>query len=78
VLALVQIVPVETGSSTIELLVQGQVWVKMPDGSVSVKTSFQSMSIVAGMKLYYYPLGVDLKNGAPIAVEIKIDRPARP
>jgi hypothetical protein len=74
VLALVQLTPIETGGQEINLLVQGQVWVQKPDGTLSFNSSFQSLNIVLGSRIYFYPLGVDAKNGAPIAVEIKVDR----
>ena len=74
VLALVQLVPIETGGQNINLLVQSQVWVQKPDGTLAFCTSFQSLNIAAGSRIYFYPLGVDSKNGAPIAVEIKVDR----
>jgi hypothetical protein len=76
VVSLMQIVPVETASAMIELFVQGQVWVKNPDGSVSFSTTFQSINVALGSRVYFYPLGIDPKNGAPIAVEIKVEKPA--
>jgi hypothetical protein len=77
VLALIQLTPIETGGQEINLLVQGQVWVQKLDGTLSFNTSFQSLNIALGSRLYFYPLGVDAKNGAPIAVEIKVDRPSQ-
>ena len=76
VLAIMQLTPIETGGQEINLLAQGQVWVQKPDGTLSFNTSFQSLNIALGSRLYFYPLGVDARNGAPIAVEIKVDRSA--
>jgi hypothetical protein len=73
VVALIQIVPIEAGDANVNLFVQGQVWVKMPDNSLSFKTSIQTLSLPLGSRFYFYPLGVDSKTGAPIAVEIKVD-----
>jgi len=73
VVALVQIVPIEAGDSNVDLIVQGQVWVKMPDNSLSFKSSIQTLSVPLGSRFYFYPLGVDSKTGAPIAVEVKVD-----
>ncbi len=78
VVALVQIVPIELRASVVDLIVQGQVWVKMPDNSLSFKTTVQSLSLPLGSKLYFYPLGADAKSGAPIAVEIRVDRQSEP
>lgn len=78
VLALIRIVPVELHAAILDLIVQGQVWVKMPDNSLSFKTMVQSLSVALGSRLYFYPLGVDAKTGAPIAVEIRVDRQPKP
>ncbi|MCE1195893.1 hypothetical protein LWX53_05285 [bacterium] len=78
VLALIRIVPVELRAAIVELIVQGQVWVKMPDNSLSFKTMVQTLSVALGSRLYFYPLGVDAKTGAPIAVEIRVDRQPKP
>lgn len=74
VLALIRVVPVELRVTIVELIVQGQVWVKMPDNSLSFKTMVQTLSVALGSRLYFYPLGVDAKTGAPIAIEIRVDR----
>ena len=74
VVVLFQILPIALRAAIVDLIVQGQVWVKMPDDSVSFKTTVQSLSLPLGSKLYFYPLGVDAKTGAPIAVEIRVDR----
>lgn len=78
VLALIRIVPVELHAAIVDLIVQGQVWVKMPDSSLSFKTMVQTLSVALGSRLYFYPLGVDAKTGAPIAVEIRVDRQPKP
>ena len=74
VVVLFQILPIALRATIVDLMVQGQVWVKMPDDSVSLKTTVQSLSLPLGSRLYFYPLGVDAKTGAPIAVEIRVDR----
>lgn len=50
----------------------------MPDSSLSFKTMVQTLSVALGSRLYFYPLGVDAKTGAPIAVEIRVDRQSKP
>jgi len=57
----------------VELIVLGQVWVKMPDNSLSFKSTIQTLNVPLGSRFFFYPLGVDPKTGAPIAVEIKVD-----
>lgn len=75
VVALLQIIPMNLKVSVVELMVQGQIWVKMPDESMSYKTTLNSMNVALGSRLLFYPLGMDSRNGAPIAVEIRVDRP---
>jgi hypothetical protein len=77
VVALIQIVPIELRTTVVDIIVQGQVWVKMPDDSLSFKTTVQTLSLPLGSRLYFYPLGVDTRMGAPIAVEIRVDRQAK-
>lgn len=78
VVALIQIVPIALRAEIVDLIVQGQVWVKMPDDSLSYKTTLQSLSLTLGSRLFFYPLGVDAKTGTPIAVEIRVDRESKP
>lgn len=78
VVALIQIVPIALRAEIVDLIVQGQVWVKMPDDSLSYKTTLQSLSLKLGSRLFFYPLGVDDKTGTPIAVEIRVDREPKP
>ncbi|HWR10416.1 MAG TPA: hypothetical protein VN445_01205 [Rectinemataceae bacterium] len=78
VVVLIQIVPVALRAAIIDLIVQGLVWVKMPDDSLSFKTTVQSLSLSLGSRLYFYPLGFDAKDGAPIAVEIRVDKLSNP
>lgn len=78
VVALVQIVPIALRAAIIDLMVQGMVWVKMPDDSLSFKTTVQSLSLPLGARLFYYPLGLDTRDGAPIVVEIRVDKRPNP
>jgi hypothetical protein len=75
VATLVQILPLGLRGNTADLLIQGQVWIKMPDGSVSFNTSVQTLAVNLGSRVFFYPLGMDSKTGAPIALEIKVERP---
>lgn len=75
VATLIQILPLGLRGNMADLLIQGQVWIKMPDGSVSFNTSVQTLAVALGSRVFFYPLGMDAKTGAPIAVEIKVDRP---
>lgn len=74
VVTLIQIVPIAMDANSVDLMVQGQVWVKRSDDSLSFKTTIQTLSLPFGARLYYYPLGFDAKAGAPIAVEIRVEQ----
>lgn len=71
---LMQIFPIETSTTRVSFLVQGQVWAKMPDNSLSYNTTVQTLSLAYGSRLYYYPLGIDAKAGAPLAIEIQVKK----
>lgn len=77
IVAQVQIIPLERLNEAVNLVVQGQVWVQMSDGSVSFKSTLQTLSVAFGSRFYFYPLGTSEKSGAPIAVEVRLDKPAR-
>lgn len=71
---LVQVLPMGFRDPIVDLFIQGQIWVKTEDNSLSYRTTMQSMSVPLGSKIYFYPLGADSKSGAPVAVEIKVNR----
>lgn len=76
IVVLIQVLPVGMRPPLIDLFVQGQIWVVMPDNSLSYKTTAQMLSFPLGSGLYFYPLGADTKTGASVAVEIRVDRQA--
>jgi hypothetical protein len=73
-IVLLQILPIALRDPVVDLFVHGQIWLTTQDNSISYRTTMQSMSILLGSRIYFYPLGADLKSGAPVAVEIKVDR----
>lgn len=74
IVAQVQIMPLERQGDVVNLVIQGQVWVQMPDGSISFKSTLQTLSLPFGSRFYFYPLGASEKSGAPIAVEVRLDK----
>ena len=74
-IVIVQILPIAVREPIVDLFVHGQIWLTTQDNTISYKTTMQTMSIPLGSKLYFYPLGADLKSGAPVAVEIRVDSP---
>ncbi|MFZ2781557.1 MAG: hypothetical protein WAZ99_08320 [Rectinemataceae bacterium] len=76
-IALVQVVPFERSDALLDLVVQGQVWLKMPDGSVAYQSTLKTLILEVGGTLFFYPLGVDARGAAPVAVEIVVIRVAK-
>ncbi len=74
-IVIVQLLPIAFRDPIVDLFVHGQIWLTTQDNSISYKTTMQSMSIPLGSRIYFYPLGADLKSGAPVAVEIWVNRP---
>mgnify|MGYP001415202573 CR=1 FL=1 len=73
-IVILQILPIAVRDPIVDLFVHGQIWLTTQDNSISYKTTMESVSIPFGSRIYFYPLGADLKSGAPVAVEIKVDR----
>lgn len=70
----VQILPTVIGSQIVELIIQGQTWAKITDNTLSFNTTLQTLNIAWGSRFFFYPLGMDSKTGAPIVMEIRVDR----
>jgi hypothetical protein len=78
IVAIMQIVPLDQDSKGVNLMIQTQIWAKQANGSVSYRTFIQPLSLPAGARIFYYPLGFSTKEGAPIVVEIKVDIVEKP
>lgn len=74
VVALVVFTPLETAQNELTLLVQNQIWAKSSSDSIQMNTSFHTIKVPLGMLFYYYPLGLDQKRGAPVALELVIQQ----
>ncbi len=75
-IVIVQLLPIALRDPIVDIFVHGQIWLTTQDNSISYRTTMQTMSIPLGTRIYFYPLGADLKLGAPVAVEIRVDRAA--
>ncbi len=73
-IALIILTPLELVQRELMLLVQNQIWSKSTDDSIQMNTSFHTVRVPLGMLFYYYPLGVDPKRGAPVALELLIQQ----
>lgn len=73
-IALIVFMPVEIVKKNLTMLVQNQIWAKSPDNSIQMNTSIHTIQVPLGAPFYYYPLGGDNKQGAPVAMEILVNQ----
>lgn len=73
-IAMIIFMPVELAKKDITLLVQNQVYARSPDNSIQLNTSVHTIRIPLGSVFYYYPLGGDPKQGAPVVIEILVNQ----
>ncbi len=67
---IVQITPFDKGKDGLVLVTQGQVWVKESSGSISYRSTLNTVSIHYGDKVYFYPFGRDGSGKAPVRLTI--------
>ena len=73
-IAMIVFMPVELVKKDLTMLVQNQIWSKSPDNSIQMNTSVHTIRVPLGALFYYYPLGGDNKQGAPVAIEILVNQ----
>lgn len=73
----IRISPSLSQPSSITLVIQSQVTIRNRDGTYSVNNSIQVVALPASGMLFFYPVGFDDDNGAPFAMEIKVDKQAK-
>lgn len=73
-IAMIVFMPVELVKKDLTMLVQNQIWAKSPDNSIQMNTSVHTIRVPLGALFYYYPLGGDNKQGAPVAIEILVNQ----
>jgi hypothetical protein len=72
--AIIVFMPVELVKKSLTMLVQSQIYARSPDDSIQMNTSVHTIRVPLGTLFYYYPLGGDSKQGAPVAIEILVDQ----
>jgi len=73
ILVMTQVTPFVRGDSKLNLVAQGQVWVRSPAG-LSYRTTLDSVSVEYGESVFFYPLGVDAAGRAPLRIDISVSR----
>ncbi len=70
----IQILPAVFSEQSVELIIQGQIWAKVTENSLSFNTTIQTVNVGWGSRFFYYPLGMEPRTGAPIVMEIRVDK----
>lgn len=74
IVAVIVFMPIELVKQNLTMLVQNQVFARNPDSSIQMNTSVHTIRVPLGTLFYYYPLGGDSKQGAPVAIEILVNQ----
>ncbi|MFZ4617355.1 MAG: hypothetical protein ACOYM2_14325 [Rectinemataceae bacterium] len=70
----VQVTPYDHGGEGIILVTQGQVWKTESNGSVSLHTTAETLSLAFGERAFFYPLGLLPDSTTVFQLEMAIDR----
>ncbi|MEI6389191.1 MAG: hypothetical protein WCQ50_21510 [Spirochaetota bacterium] len=70
----VQVTPYDRGDEGIILVAQGQVWKTESNGSVSLHTTAETLSLAFGERAFFYPLGLLPGSTTVFQLEMAIDR----
>lgn len=68
-----QLTPYQSEAGRLMLLTQGQVWIKDASSSIRYQTTLNTFPVAFGEKIWFYPLGIEGKGPAPIAVVITVE-----
>jgi len=71
--AIIVFMPIELVKKDITMLVQNHIYMRSPDNSIQLNTSVHTVRIPVDSVFYYYPLGGDSKQGAPMVIEILVN-----
>jgi hypothetical protein len=74
IVAVIVFMPIELVKQNLTMLVQNQIFARNPDSSIQMNTSVHTIRVPLGALFYYYPLGGDSKQGAPVAIEILVNQ----
>lgn len=75
----ITVTPYDRRDGDLLLVAQGQVWYKDGDVGLRYRTTVETLSVAYGERILFYPFGATPSSGAPLLVELVIDRydPAR-
>jgi len=69
-----QVTPFDRGDGKLSLVAQGQVWARNARGSITYRSTLETVTLSLGETVFFYPLGVDAGGKSPLRLEISVSR----
>ncbi len=73
IVIVVQVTPYDRGKQGLQIVAQGQVWLRGPDGAIAYHSAFESLDVGFGEPVYFFPLGINADGTTALKVEIAVD-----
>ncbi|HUX41932.1 MAG TPA: hypothetical protein VMV83_12265 [Rectinemataceae bacterium] len=73
IVIVVQVTPYDRGKLGLQIVAQGQVWSRGPDGAIAYHSAFESLDVGFGEPVYFFPLGINADGTTALKVEIAVD-----
>ena len=70
----ITVTPYKKKEGGLLLVAQGQVWYKDGDTGLRYRTTIDTLSVAFGERVLFYPFGAHTSDGAPLRVELIMDR----
>jgi len=69
----VSVTPYRSVGEQLMLVTQGQVWFKEDDGTMRYRTSFDTINMSYGERVFFYPFGVQEDGSTALRLEMVVD-----
>ncbi|HAW85555.1 MAG: hypothetical protein A2087_09105 [Spirochaetes bacterium GWD1_61_31] len=73
VVVVISVTPYRSSGDQFMLVAQAQVWIKDAQGVVHYRTTFDTIQVAAGERVFFYPLGMNQEGAAPLRVELLVN-----
>jgi len=70
----ITVTPYKKKEGGLLLVAQGQVWYKDGDAGLRYRTTIDTLTVAFGERVLFYPFGAHTSDGAPLRVELIMDR----
>lgn len=71
---LITVTPYKMKDGRLLLLTQGQVWYKEGAEGLNYRTTIETLSVKFGERVLFYPFGAKPEGGAPLRIELVLDK----